>query len=360
MRVLSASEAISPAIERTKFVLFRPFRKGRSWKLAATAYLSTMGCVFIPIPLLLLLLPWIHAPATISRSTFTLIFAGIAFFYSAIMFVFFYIGARLDFVLFDIVLFKAEFVAPVWRKYAPHTWRWIGLKVVFGTVLSVIAGAPLAVWGLHAMPVLFVQPGQMPSPQAFATLFGFYFTVMAVLGVIFLASSLLGNFVLPYIALEDASLAVGLRRYADLIEAEPGQMVLFVIFKVLLGIVALIALEVGIILIEIILAIPIGIIAFLGWLALHHLGPAGTLMMAAGGIVLYFCFFVGLFYFLLGLQGVVIIFFQAYAMYFLGGRYPLLGNLIDQFTPQPYFYPPGFAPPPGSSQLESPIPPPGY
>jgi hypothetical protein len=57
MRVLSASEAISPAIDRTRSVLFQPFQKGRSWKLAATAYLAILGNIFLPSNLAFLGMP---------------------------------------------------------------------------------------------------------------------------------------------------------------------------------------------------------------------------------------------------------------------------------------------------------------
>jgi integral membrane sensor domain MASE1 len=54
MRILSATEAVSPAIARTKLVLFKPFRLGRSWKLAATGYLSGTASMFLPFPLIYL------------------------------------------------------------------------------------------------------------------------------------------------------------------------------------------------------------------------------------------------------------------------------------------------------------------
>ncbi|HEV2618805.1 MAG TPA: hypothetical protein VGU23_02590 [Acidobacteriaceae bacterium] len=335
MRPLSAAEAISPAIERTKAVFFQPFRKGRSWKLAATAYLSMMGCVFLPIPLLLLLLPWI-ARHDHGRSV-ALIFAGIIIVYSVIMWVFFYIGARLQFVLFEIVLRKIEFVAPAWRFYRRQAWRWIGLKVAFGTVLSAVAGVPLAIWFLRILPQFTVQPGQPPSPQMFGAIFGAYFGVLGFTGLIFLACSLLGDFVLPYIALEDASLSTALRRFRQVVEDEPGQMVLFLFFKILLAITSLIALEIVIVVVEILIAVPLGIFALLGWLILHHLGPVGIVLMATGGALLYILFFIAMFYFMLGFQGAVITFFQAYALYFLGGRYPALGDMLE--PPYPVSYP---------------------
>ena len=54
MRPLSATECISPAIERTKLVLFSPFRKGRTWKLSATAYLYCGGTQYFPAPIVYL------------------------------------------------------------------------------------------------------------------------------------------------------------------------------------------------------------------------------------------------------------------------------------------------------------------
>jgi len=61
MRLLSAAEAITPSIERTKAVLFQPFRKGRTWKLSATAYLGRASTIFLPFPLFyLFFLPAVH------------------------------------------------------------------------------------------------------------------------------------------------------------------------------------------------------------------------------------------------------------------------------------------------------------
>jgi hypothetical protein len=357
MRPLSASEAISPAIDRTKAVLFRPFRKGRSWKLAATAYLSAMGCMFLPIPLAILILPWVTTPQTMSRTAFVALFASIVAIYTVVTWLFFYFGARLEFVLFDIVLFKAEFVAPVWRKYSPQTWRWIGLKVVFGTVVSLIAGVPIAVWGVRAIGQLALQPGQPPPPGFIGSFFLFSFIATGWFSLLFLLSSLLGDFVLPPLALENTTLSDALGRFMALLKAEPGQVFAFCCFKVLLGIVALIVMEIAIFIAEFVIAIPLGIVGFLGWLVLHQLGAAGVLMMAAGAVLLYAAFF-GLFlYFVLGMQGCIMTFFQAYGMYFLGGRYPLLGDLIDRFIPQPYPYPAGFPPPLADPQIPPPIPP---
>ena len=68
-----------------------------------------------------------------------------------------------------------------------------------------------------------------------------------------------------------------------------------------------------------------------------------------------------LFYFMFGFMGCIMTFFQAYGMYFLGGRYPLLGDLLDRTTPPPtWTYPVGFPPPqifppPADAPVVSPV-----
>lgn len=353
MRPLSAIECISPAIERTKLILFTPFHKGRSWKLSATAYLSSMGWLFIPLPLAALLLPWLAPQDGTSRTRFALVFMGGLVIVTAFMSVLFYIGSRLEFALFDVVLLKAQFIAPLWRKYAAHTWRWAGLKIAYGTVISTIIGFPLAIWLARSLWKLPTQQGQ-PTPALTAGFFLMWGISMCWICIFFLGSSLLGNFILPSIALEDATLRESTRRFVELVRAEPSQFIYFALLKGVLAIAALIIEEVGILLTELIAFIPLGLIGFLGWLLLHPLGEIGKVLMVAGVVVLWLIGVAFVFYCLIGIQGCVLTFFQAYALYFLGGRYPILGDLLDRSTPPPTNaypadlapYPPPYYPPP--------------
>ena len=54
------------------------------------------------------------------------------------------------------------------------------------------------------MPIV-APPGQPPSPQLFHTLFGFYALIGIPIVLAMISSSLLTNFVLPSIALEDTT-----------------------------------------------------------------------------------------------------------------------------------------------------------
>ena len=256
---------------------------------------------------------------------------------TAIFSVLFYIGARLEFALFDIVLFKARFVAPLWRKYGRHTLPWAGLKIAFATVISTIIGFPLALWTARSISLFPTQSGQPASPELVGSFFLMW--TISMLWIIFflLCSSLLGDFILPYIALEDATIRNAVRSFAGLIKVEQGQLIAFAFLKVVLAIVGFIALEIVTLIVELVAFIPLGLIGFVGWLLLHSLGEIGKVLMAAGCVVLYLVGMTFIFYFLTGIQGCVLTFFQAYGLYFLGGRYPRLGDILE--PPAPDFAP---------------------
>lgn len=87
--------------------------------------------------------------------------------------------------------------------------------------------------------------------------------------------------------------------------------------------------QVAIMLAEIVALIVLGLLALLGWLAFHALGPVGHLLLVVGGMTLGLIFVVFLVYVMIGVLGCAHMFYQAYAIYFLGGRYPLLGDMLE-------------------------------
>jgi len=329
MRVLSASEAISPAIRRTKEILFQPFHKGRSWKLAAVAYLSAMGLAFMPYPLFVFAIP---KPPNTENVHMSLILAAFGLVSSAVMFVFFYLGSRLQFVLFAFAVEKSTMIAPLWRRYASRTWPWLGLKLILSLIVTVIFSAPIF-YSFRSLitqaSIQQIQPGQPRSPEMFAALLSFYVVLVAPVCLLLLCSSLLSDFVLPPIALEDASLTDALGRFFQLIKAEPGQLLLFTLFKVILAIAGMMIMQVVVILAELVLLIPIGLLALLGWFLFRSLGPAGHILLFAGAITLGLVFLALMFYIMVLIMGCIHTFYQAYALYFLGGRYPQLGDLLE-------------------------------
>jgi hypothetical protein len=118
-----------------------------------------------------------------------------------------------------------------------------------------------------------------------------------------------------------------------LIKAEPKQLIYFALFKVLLAIVGAIVQQIATIVAELIVLIPYGLICFVGWILLHSFGEVGKVLMTAGSVVLDLALIVAIFYFLILIQGCILTFFQAYGLYFLGGRYPLLGSMLEPPPP---------------------------
>src|ERR1700685_8963 len=119
----SAADSISPAFARTRLILFSPFMKGRTWKLSATGYLAAAGNLFVPFPLAyLFLLPvarqFGHAAVAILLTACSL--------FSLVFLILFVLCSRMQFVFFDVVLNRDQFIAPLWRKhrnvYAGLTW----------------------------------------------------------------------------------------------------------------------------------------------------------------------------------------------------------------------------------------------
>lgn len=340
MRTLSASEAISPAIDRTKAILFQPFQKGRSWKLAATAYLAVMGNFFLPTHLTFFL--GTRRPG-VPGAGFLIFYVVFGVVITLVMFAIFYIGARLQFARLDIVVNKAQMVAPLWKKYGRCTWRWIGFKLALSIIFLIVCGVPL-IHGFRFLMTHLPTPGQPPPPEFMRGFFMAYAGMMLAFFALMLVVSLFNDFVLPSVALENVSVSEGLRRFVELIRSEPGQIISYIFFKAILGIAAAVAMEIAILIVEFIAMIPLGIIGLLGYFVLHSLGPIGQVLLVAGGVVLLLVFLVLLLYTTIFFSGCFVVFFEAYAVYFLGGRYPMLGDLLE--------------PAPSGFTFATPVPPP--
>jgi hypothetical protein len=284
MRPLSASECITPAIERTKSLLFRPFEWRHFLKLTAVAFFAEVGAgtsSFVSnrqpgkIPGVT---PAIHG-------LILAVLFGLLLFTLVLSLVMFYVGSRLQLVLLEVVATRQTTIAPIWRRYSRLTWRWIGLQLLFFLLCGLIllaALAPVVISMFRHMP----SGGQPPSAALFSH-------IVLFIGAIFLCFLVVGS----------AYLLVSL--------------------------------------------IPFAIIGGVLWLALHHAGTVGTAALIASAIVGGLVLLVWMACVCIGLIGVVFVFTQSYALYFLGGRYPILGNILE---PPQSAYP--TAPPPSTAKDE--------
>jgi hypothetical protein len=337
MRPLSATECINPAFERTRLILFSPFRKGRSWKLSATSYLCCCGTIYFPFPLMYLaFIPAVKgfgAWAVISVVVAVLILTGL---YTWI----FHLCSRLQFAYFDIMVNRGEFVAPAWRKYRAQALPWTGFKFLLGVVLALVTAVPLIAYVRHLIPLFAAmpRPGQPPNPEFVQAMVGFYAgygVLMLLFGLVFLVSSLLADFIVPSLALEDTGLKEAFRRMALLIRREPGEFTLYTLLKLGLAIAFYMAATIIWEIVFFIASLIVGAVVFLIGYLLHLAGIPHLVLFVLGSLLGVAWYLFTIVYTLMLALGPVFTFMNAYAIYFLGGRYPMLGELLERSTPPP-------------------------
>jgi len=352
MRPLSATVCIQPAIDRTKIFLFSPFRKGRTWKLCAASYACRFGSLYFPVPLLYLaLIP------TLGRSR-SLVIALIVLFIAAFLVLFtwvFHLCSRLQFAYFDMLANLGEFVTPAWRKYREPALRWTFFKIATGSIFTAITAVPVIAWLRNVIPMLSHMKSTHASasaPEFAHTMAIFYIgygLVVLLFGMGMLIFGLLGDFVLPSLALENTALSEAFRRMGLLIQQEPGEFALYVLLKTVLGLVgyfaAIIAWEIAFLIVSLLVG---GVVLAVGF-ALHMAGVPAILLTILG-VLLAIAWYGFAMYTMIFPVGIVITWMDAYALYFLGGRYPVLGDLLDGSTPPPSapvlnVYAPAYPPP---------------
>ena len=342
MQKLSAIDAISPAWDHTRKLLLEPPRWTLLLKIGLVAAFSQAGgCnsnssrgmggpMHTPG----------HLPGAILLGTFLLILSLVVL---VVAFAFFYLGSRLQFVLFDLVLRRDTMIGPIWRRYGPATWRWIGLQILFFLVAAACLTPiliPAVIAFIHSMPSGGVDPSTHIG-AFFGAILGFIGTIFLALLIIGLGVLLLHDFGLPSMALEGTPLSETVARIFRLLRAEPLDMLLYIVMKVVLRLGVAIGLGIATILGFLILAIPLGIAGGILYAALHHASTPAHVIMWIGIGVLALIFLVIALVVAFMLSGITGTFFQAYNLYFLGGRYPLLGEILQPTPlPPPVVYPP--------------------
>lgn len=347
MPPLGPIEAFEPALTRTRALLFRPFRLGRSTKLAICAYLALSGSLFFPPFLALPFLP--HA-------SFTGVLWLAAITFTVLSFALFYLGSRLQLVLFDLVVTLDPRIATLWRLRRPFLiWRWIAIKLAITLPLALVLVLPLGP-ALHRLVHLLPQaiaanhpltgnPAPPPSfdPHLLLAVASLYALLFAAMSVLFFVSSLLSDFVLPVLALENSTARAALHRAVTILRSSPAAILGFLTFQILLTFVGLIAQYIAAMISALLAAIPLLLLALLGYLALHTIVPRAVLV--AGGVLLYVTFLLVTISLQLTTFGTLMIFLRAYSLLFVAGHYSPLARWLVSAAPPPPFVA-GPAPPP--------------
>lgn len=330
MRVLSATEAITPAIDRAK-ALLQPFALGRWLKLGLVALLAEMSGQFAFPPVggggqsqQHFAAPWTGAAAGAT----VLVIAVIA----SIALVLFYLGSRMQLVLMDLVATRTTLVAPAWHRTASRTWRWIGLKLAFFVASLLVLGillAPMLIYFIHSARA---GNGQ-PSAVAFGSVAFFFVGIFLAVFIVVFVFLFLRDFVLPFILFGDARLSDALRNATYIARREPGSVLFYFFMKFVLMLAAGIAAEIGIALAALAFGIPTGAIGAVMWFLLRQSGTLAHAIMYISFALLGLVFLTALVGAILCISAAVLIFYQSYALYFVGGRYPQLGNLLEPPPP---------------------------
>ena len=348
MPAISAADAISPAIQRTRSFLFRPFRLSTYLKLCLVALLTegTTGGSFNSFPrgsrsshhtTNLASLPHFHiTPIEIG--------AGIAMLalVALIGLFIFYLITRLRFAWFHCLVHNIREIGPGWRFYREPAARffWLNVAVYVGFLVALaVVLMPFAAGFVGLFRNL--QAGGRPSLGAIFALFLplipiFLLFVLAGIAV----QILLRDLMLPHFALENASAGAAWHAAWSRVRAEKGGFFVYALLRVLLPIAGAIGLVIlliipAVVYVLAVVAVEVGLHAAFGHGVLGIFLGVSVGVIACLVAILVFIAAFGPFYTAV----------RYYALIFYGNRYQLLGERL---------YPP---PPPAAISAPAPVTP---
>jgi len=338
MRTISAADSVSTAIQRTRDLLFRPFRWATYLKLGLVAILteglssnmrsssnhhpsSTPG----------------HGPVfgslhEIPHEWIAAILAGVLAVALLIVLGFWiaYLITRLRFAFFHCLVTNTTEIRPGWHLYRDRAAHFFWFNVVVGICYLLLIG-------LIAIPFVsgFVKlvretpPGGHPDWGLLLSLVLPLIPIILLLVVMgILIDVVLRDWMLPHYALEDASAGEAWSEVWEHITAEKREFLVYVVLRLILPAIAMIAIFVVLIVPGLMLA---GALAGVEY-GIHSAFADATGAAAYVGVALALFFGVVAAGFALlasiCLAGPVSTAVREYALVFYGGRYRVLGELL--------------------------------
>ncbi len=337
MLPISAPDAVSLAIHRTREFLFRPFTWGTFLKLGLVAIVTEgLGTNFQssnhgghPSGHG----PAINSPFDLAPEWIAAIVAAVALVIVMSMFVA-YLITRLRFAYFHCLVYNTRLIRPGWRLYRTQAKRFFWLNVIVGLcflLLVVLIAIPFAAgfWRLvHQIP-----PGGHPN---IGFLVGLVLPLIPIIFLLVLVGVITGlilrDFMFPHFAIENATAGEAFHQAWTRIMAEKRQFLVYALLRVALPLVAMAAIFVVLFIPGLILAGSAA--AFEYGLHSNYAGSTGA--SAIVGILLQVFFGVLAFGFALlasiCLGGPLSTGVREFALIFYGGRYQALG---DRLYPSP-------------------------
>jgi hypothetical protein len=360
---LSGVEAISPAFEETKRQLFRPFCWGRWTRLAVVSFLTgeLSGGGLSPPNFNFPLgggkrkdeLAWVWLSQILGDRFWEflpLIIAGALALLLIFVFLI-YVSSVFRFILFDSVLHNRCEVRAGWRNYKGPGGSYFLWQICFG--IATLAAFALVIllplispWGREALG--------HPREHLVMIVLGVILMILAVLCVAVLsglASLFARDFVVPFMAIEGVGVVEGWRRLFLSLNGQKGAVAIYVLMKMVLAVgvgIAFALIDIAVLIVLLIPILLIGAVAFFWGQAAGLTWNPVTIAISvlAGGVMVAALLFV-----MAMLSVPVAVFFQSYALYFLGSRYPQLGEQMSftaKVSPAPGTLPPASAPLPAS------------
>jgi len=342
MHAMSAADAISPAVLRTKDFLFRPFRWGTFLKLGLVALITEgLGSNFRSSTASSHeggspssgQGPMIHSLSEISPLRIAEGVAAVLLMF-VIVAAIFYLVTRLRFAFFHCLVHNTKEIKPGWQLYAVQASRFFWLNIAVGVCFLLLVGLIAIPFAAGFWRVFQdMQPGGHPN---IGLLIGL---ILPLLPIIFLLLAtavaldiILRDWMMPHIALEDASAGEAWSSVWARIKAEKGQFFVYALLRLILPIIASIAIFMILLIPGLVLA---GTVAGVE-LGIHSAFANSTGSAAVAGIMLQVFFGLVAFGFALlasiCLGGPLSTGIREYAILFYGSRYQVLGDLL---YPQP-------------------------
>ena len=365
---ISAVDAVQPAFDHARQQLFARFRWGMWWRLALVGLLAgelhVGGCNFgrafgplpqskqggkVPVPIFH---PPHIDPARLSQLIGLILMGALAVI--VVGFILLYVNSVFRFILFDSVLRRdCSSVGDGWDRWRRAGRRYFLWQLVYqisvGIFFLMLVGIPL---------MFAASAGWIKDPSAhIGRLAGSAFLLIAVFlfcALVAVAVQILArDFLVPIMAIEDLDFADGWSRLLSLIRPEPGKFILYLLMKLVLLIGAAIIFGIAAVIPVAAVAVPI-VIAVLAGRNAGMTWNVNTISLA----VIFGTLALLLLVYLISLVSVpASVFFPAYAMYFLAGRYPNLQAVLNPapITPAPQSPPPIPESPPPLSPTPEPI-----
>jgi hypothetical protein len=339
MPAISAADAISPAIHRTRAFLFRPFSLGTYLKLCLVALLTEGssgggGNFRMPHNTHVTRHSHIQTYSAFPHFAFTPQHIAAALAIIALLIVvglfIFWLITRLRFAYFHCLITNTRLVRTGWHLYRDQATRFFWFNVVIG--LCFFALMAVLVFPFFAGFIgLFhgMRAGGHPNLGAIVALLLPLIPIIILIVILAVAVNIiLRDFMLPHFALENATVGQAWSAVWARIHFEKGSFFVYALLRVFLPIVAAIGIFIVLLIPGILCALVVVAIEFGLHAALGHGALALFLEVSAGCIAAAFAALV-----FIAAFGPLKTAVREYALIFYGGRYRPLGEIL--YPPPP-------------------------